>query len=167
MKATKAAIYRPESEAASLPLVRRILHPTDLTDSSVRALTFAIRLARQNHAELLLAHALPPPTPIFEIESPELHSAEADMEALVDKLSSQGICARRIIIKGTHPIPGNIVECARFFGADLIVMGTGSRRGLARFLRGSIAASVVKKAPCPVLVVRSIFGDVASTGEVT
>lgn len=155
MKTTKAALRQSDSAVESLPVVRRILHPTDLADTSVRALTLAIKLARQNHAELLLAHALPPPTPIFEIESSERPSAAADLEVLVDRLSDQGIRARRILIKGTRPIPDNITDCAKFFGADLIVMGTQSRRGVARFLRGSIAASVVKLAPCPVLVVPS------------
>ena len=153
MKTTKADLYRGDGTVVALPVVERILHPTDLADTSVRALTLAINLARQNHAELLLAHALPPPTPIFESESSERPCAEADLEVLVDRLSSQGIRARRILIKGTRPVPGNIADCAKFFGADLIVMGTRSRRGLARFLRGSIAASVVKIAPCPVLVV--------------
>jgi nucleotide-binding universal stress UspA family protein len=154
MKTTHAALHRSDGAAEPLPVVRRILHPTDLSDGSIRALTLAIRLARQNHAELLLAHSVPPPTPIFEIESPELPSAEADMEVLVDRLSNQGIRARRIVIKSTRAIPENIVDCAQFFGADLIVMGTGSRRGVARFLRGSIAARVVKISTCPVLVVR-------------
>ena len=153
MKTTKAALRQSDSAVESLPVVRRILHPTDLADTSVRALTLAIKLARQNHAELLLAHALPPPTPIFESESSQRPCAEADLEVLVKRLSSQGIRARQILIKGIRPVPGNIADCAKFFGADLIVMGTGSRRGLARFLRGSIAASVVKIAPCPVLVV--------------
>jgi len=153
MKTTKADLYRGDGTVVALPVVERILHPTDLADTSVRALTLAINLARQNHAELLLAHALPPPTPIFESESAERPCSESDLEVLVDRLSSQGIRARRILIKGTRPVPGNIADCAKFFGADLIVMGTRSRRGLARFLRGSIAASVVKIAPCPVLVV--------------
>jgi len=153
MKTTKADLTRGDGAVGALPVVTRILHPTDLADTSVRALTLAIKLARQNHAELLLAHALPPPTPIFEIESFERSSSELDLELLVERLSRQGIRARKILIKGTRSVPGNIAECAKFFGADLIVMGTRSRRGLARFLRGSIAASVVKTAPCPVLVV--------------
>ena len=153
MKTTKADLYRGDGAVVALPVVERILHPTDLADTSVRALTLAIKLARQNHAELLLAHALPPPTPIFESESSQRPCAEADLEVLVKRLSSQGIRARQILIKGIRPVPGNIADCAKFFGADLIVMGTRSRRGLARFLRGSIAASVVKIAPCPVLVV--------------
>jgi nucleotide-binding universal stress UspA family protein len=154
MKTTKVAQSPYPDAAEPIPVVHRILHPTDLSDASVKALTLAIKFARQNHAELLLAHALPPPTPLYEIESPERPAAEREIEVLVKKLFSQGIKAKRVLIKGSRPIPENIAACARFFGADLIVMGTQSRRGLARFLRGSIAASVIKIAPCPVLVVR-------------
>ncbi len=41
-------------------LIRRILHPTDLTENSDNALAAAINLATQNHADFLLVHALPP-----------------------------------------------------------------------------------------------------------
>jgi nucleotide-binding universal stress UspA family protein len=112
-------------------------------------------LARQNHAELLLTHAVPPPTPIFEIESFERPAAEAALETLIRRLSSQGIKAKRVLIKGSRPIPENIAACAKFFSVDMIVMGTRSRRGLARFLRGSLAGGVIKIAPCPVLVVKN------------
>ena len=141
--------------AEPLPVLRRILHPTNLTDASSRALILAIQLARQNHAELLLAHALPPPTPLYEIESSERPEAERKLEALVKKLLAQNIKAKRVLIKGSRPVARNIIECAKFFGSDLIVMGSQSRRGVARFLRGSIAVSVIKNAPCPVLVVRN------------
>lgn len=156
MKTTKAALISNPAAAEPLPIVRRILHPTDLSDSSIKALTLAIKLARQNHAELILAHALAPPTPLYEIEAPERPAAESDLDVLIRKLSSQGIKAKRVLIKGTRPIPKNIAECAHFFAADLIVIGTQSRRGLARFLKGSIAASVIRKAPCPVLVVNQL-----------
>jgi len=153
MRNTKAALAPLATEP--LPVVRRILYPTDLADGSSGALTLAIKLARQNHAELLLAHALPPPTPLYEIESAERPEAERKLELLVKKLLAQGIKAKRVLIKGSRPIARNIVECATFFGSDLIVMGSQSRRGVARFLRGSIAVRVIKDAPCPVLVVRN------------
>jgi nucleotide-binding universal stress UspA family protein len=154
MKTTKAALRQSDGAVESLA-VTRILHPTDLADTSIRALTVAIKLARQNHAELLLAHALPPPIPIYEIESADQPSAQANLEVLVDRLSREGIRSSWILIKGNRPVPANIAECAKLCGADLIVLGTQSRRGLARYLRGSIAASVVKVASCPVLVVPS------------
>jgi hypothetical protein len=47
-----------------------------------------------------------------------------------------------------------IVELARELSADLVVVGSGQRRGMARALLGSVAEKVSREAPCPVLVVR-------------
>jgi len=47
-----------------------------------------------------------------------------------------------------------IEETAAEIGADLIVMGTHGRRGVSRLLLGSVAESVARTAPCPVLLVR-------------
>jgi nucleotide-binding universal stress UspA family protein len=46
-----------------------------------------------------------------------------------------------------------IVEYAKAISADLIVMGTHGRTGLAHFIIGSVAERVVRLAPCPVLTV--------------
>jgi nucleotide-binding universal stress UspA family protein len=151
---TTLSARRANFTGEPLPVLHRILLPTDLADHSSRALTLAILLARQNDAELVLAHALRAPTPIFEIESPERRKAEEGLELLMNKMHMQGIKAKRVLIKGSRSIPANIIECAKFFAADLIVVGSHSRRGLARYLRGSISAIVVKEATCPVLVVR-------------
>jgi len=135
-------------------LVRRILHPTDLTGNSDNALAAAIGLAKQNHAELLLVHALPPPTPIFEIESSIRPEAEEALAKLLKRVTGIGVKAKRVLIKGSAPVSNNIVRCARFFGADLIVMGTRGRTGISRWLVGSHASRVVARAHCPVVVVR-------------
>ena len=47
-----------------------------------------------------------------------------------------------------------ITDCAERIDADLIVIGTHGRTGLAHVLMGSVAEKVVRKAPCPVLTVR-------------
>src|SRR5678816_1037870 len=47
-----------------------------------------------------------------------------------------------------------INQTAKELGCDLIVMGTHGRRGLSRALLGSVAETVVRSAPCPVLTVR-------------
>jgi nucleotide-binding universal stress UspA family protein len=47
-----------------------------------------------------------------------------------------------------------IIHAAQSESADLIVMGTHGRSGLAHVLMGSVAERVVNKAPCPVLTVR-------------
>ena len=47
-----------------------------------------------------------------------------------------------------------IIRLAESEHIDLIVMGTHGRRGLSRLLMGSVAESVVRVAPCPVLTVK-------------
>lgn len=144
-------------------LIRRILHPTDLTENSDNALAAAISLAKQNHADLLLVHALPPPTPIYEIESSVRPEAEEALAKLLKKVTDIGVKAKRVLIKGSAPVSNNIVWCARFFGADLIVMGTGGRTGISRWLVGSHASRVVARAHCPVVVVRGQSARVHSS----
>jgi nucleotide-binding universal stress UspA family protein len=48
-----------------------------------------------------------------------------------------------------------IVQVARETSADLIVMGTHGRTGLARVLMGSVAEDVLRTAPCPVMTVKA------------
>jgi nucleotide-binding universal stress UspA family protein len=57
-----------------------------------------------------------------------------------------------------------IVEAAREWTADLIVMGSHGRRGVDRLLLGSVAESVVRHAPCSVYVVRMPIGKLADYG---
>jgi len=146
-------------------LIRRILHPTDLTAISDNALAAAISLAQQNHADLLLVHALPPPTPIYEIESPVRPTAEQALAKLLKRVTDIGVKAKRVLIKGSAPVSDNIVRCARFFGADLIVMGTRGRTGISRWFVGSHASRVVARAHCPVVVVRGQSASMHSSKQ--
>jgi nucleotide-binding universal stress UspA family protein len=157
---------KPAEGAMSEPMpmrIRRILHPTDLTAVSENALAAAISLAKQNYAELLLVHALPPPTPIYEIESSVRPEAEEALAKLLKRVTDIGVKAKRVLIKGSAPVSNNIVRCARFFGADLIVMGTRGRTGISRWLVGSHASRVVARAHCPVVVVRGQSARVRSS----
>src|SRR3989337_4057490 len=79
-------------------LIRRILRPTDLTAISDNALAAAVRIAKQNHAELLLVHALPPPTPIYEIESSFRTEAEEALAMLLKRVTDIGGQAQRSTI---------------------------------------------------------------------
>jgi nucleotide-binding universal stress UspA family protein len=144
-------------------LIRRILHPTDLTENLDNALAAAINLAKQNHADLLLVHALPPPTPIYEIESAVRPEAEEALAKLLKRVTDVGVKAKRVLTKGSAPMSNNIARCARFFGADLIVMGTRGKTGISRWLVGSHASRVIARAHCPVMVVRGRSSRVHSS----
>jgi nucleotide-binding universal stress UspA family protein len=82
----------PESVAAHT--VRRIAHPINLSNVSENGLSWAIRLAEEYQAELLLLHVVPPPTPIFELESPMKSEAQHALSVLLATLEAAGLKAR-------------------------------------------------------------------------
>jgi len=134
--------------------IRRIIHPTDFSAASRGALILALKLAKQNRAKLMVIHVLPPPTPIYEVESAERPRAEAQLSALMKKIRWAKVKTRRLLVKSNTGVAKHIVKSARILKADLIVMGTHGRTGLAKFFTGSVAAMVIAEAYCPVLVVR-------------
>ena len=146
----------PAARVKTLPATdtRFILHPTDLTPISEKAFAVAVSLARKHGAELLIAHALPPPTPLFESESPHRAQAEVALARLADVAAEFGVSTRRILIDSTAPVSHSIVHCAEEVHADMIVMGTHGKTGIGRWLAGSHAARVITRAQCPVVIVR-------------
>lgn len=89
------------------------------------------------------------PTPIVEADREE---AGAYLAALVQRLASD---FREVDSQHAEGPAGEvIVERAGALGADLIAMTTHGRGGLGRLVLGSVADEVVRRAPCPVLLVR-------------
>lgn len=140
----------------ALPLTnpRLILHPTGLTRVSEKVFAVAVCLAWQHGGKLVIAYALPPPTPIFENESSIRPAAEVALARLAKVSTEFGVAARRIWIDSTARAGDSIVRCAVDLIADMIVMGTRDNTGIARWFSGSLAARVIARAGCPVVVVR-------------
>ncbi len=155
MNAGKPVWLKAPFNALPATNIKLLLHPTDLTQGSEKAFAVAVSLARQHGAELIIAHALPPPTPLFESESPHRAQAEAALARLADVAAESGVSARRILIDSTAPVSHSIVRCAEDVHADMIVMGTAGKTGIIRWLVGSHAARVIARAQCPVVVVRA------------
>ena len=142
---------------------RRILHPTDFSPASRRALDKAIELAKQNKAELLLVHVNSvvayvtgedyTSQALYEkLESTAKREAESGMSALIKKAQKAKIKVKSLLLKGT---PYNqIARVAKSRRADLIIMGTHGRTGFSKFFLGSVAERVIATAHCPVLAVR-------------
>jgi nucleotide-binding universal stress UspA family protein len=141
------------SASVTVHTIRRIAHPTDFSTASGNALTWAICLARQYQADLLLLNVVPPPTPIFEVESFMKSEAERALSMLLAKLETVGITARGFLLTGTTSVDSQIIRAAKLEHVDLIIMGTRGRSGLSRLLAGSLASRVIACAHCPVLVV--------------
>ena len=146
--------------------VTRILVATDFSVASAAALTFAKTLAERFDASLHLLHVLEDPyiTGAFaaELYAPPppglreswLKSAEASINAQLTEAERARFNATTEVVFG--PTAPAIIERASALGADLIVMGTHGRGGVAHLLMGSVAERVVRTAKCPVLTTRGI-----------
>ena len=154
MKAPNPIGLTALSNAPPVTNTRLVLHPTDLTLVSEKAFVVALSLAKQQGADLIIAYALPPPTPIFEIESSSRPDAEVALARLAAVATEFGVSARRVLIDSPAPVSQSIVRCADELHADMIVMGTNGKTGISRWFAGSHAASVIARAHCPIVVVR-------------
>jgi nucleotide-binding universal stress UspA family protein len=135
---------------------RLILVPVDFSPASEDALHVARALARDHQARLLLMTVPTPPPPAREVFVPEVELAELVAEVR-GKLTTLAAAVNDLpvelrVIAG-EPGPA-IVQAAQEAQADLIVMGTHGRSGLARLLMGSVAEYVLRHAPCPVLTIK-------------
>jgi nucleotide-binding universal stress UspA family protein len=143
--------------------IRRIVHASDFSPASRAAFAKALELARSNRAELLVVHVLTPVVPVVgegyispttyqEMEASARAWARKRLAALVTRARTAGVRAKAVLLEGVAH--GQIVRVARARRADLTVVGTHGRSGLARFFLGSVAGRVVATAASPVLTVR-------------
>jgi nucleotide-binding universal stress UspA family protein len=80
-------------------------------------------------------------------------AARRQLDALLDDEDRTMLNAKPVLLISNSPA-GAIVQYARDSAADLILMGTHGRGGMAHLFMGSVAERVVRLAPCPVLTVR-------------
>ncbi len=142
----------------------RILMATDFSSCSKDALDHAAYLARNLGAELHLLHVFELPLFLPSGVSigvrPEVHqwigeareAAKKALDELAGEIRRGGVKVRAEFREGIPYL--EIVKAAGEMPADLVVLGTHGRTGLAHVLLGSVAERVVRKSPCPVLSVR-------------
>lgn len=137
----------------------KILLALDPFGSSDRALTAALQQAKQQAAALVILAV----AETFQNErafeglagaSEELFAQVRNKVEQVERAAiAQGVTPKVEIKDGPSPAQC-ILECAERENADLIVVGHREKKGLDRFLLGSVAAKIVAHAACSVLVVR-------------
>ena len=138
--------------------LQNILVPLDFSEMSLKSLQYAVAFAKQFGARLTLLHIVQPPTYSPELPFPPQLDTE-DIAAIDEQL--QDIRATRIppevpvetAVRQRFVFDG-ILEMAREISADLIITTTHGHTGLKHLLLGSTAENIVRRAPCPVLVVR-------------
>jgi nucleotide-binding universal stress UspA family protein len=146
-------------------MIRRILVPLDYSPASLRALDYAVELARVFGAELVVLHAvevsfLPAPGDTYgprsnmeKVFREFERAAREHVSRIAAQLDMPPGKVRTIVRRGNA---GRlIVDGAKRAKADLIVMSTEGRSGLAHAFLGSVAEKVVRTALCPVLTVRA------------
>jgi nucleotide-binding universal stress UspA family protein len=147
------------SRSRAMITLKKILVPTDFSEHSAKAVLYGAELAKKFGAELHLMHAVEM-TPLMYGEgayvTPE---TDAEIEAFaakqLEKLVVDSGDNLKVVRKIQHGHP--FVETVRYAKENdigLIVIGTHGRGAIAHMLLGSVAEKVVRKAPCPVLVVR-------------
>lgn len=143
--------------------IREILHPTDLSGCSEKALAHAVEWARRHGARLHVLHVVEfdeesPASPVLEVEDRDRvreetrERAGAEIERTLDAHGALDLVAG-VEVVWSPSAARTIVERAGE-GIDLIVMGTHGRTGFRSLLIGSVTDEVVRASPCPVLAVR-------------
>ncbi len=140
---------------AVLPM-RRILVALDGSDFSVEALEPAIALARATGARLSLLEVVTRHTGIVRLlrpGEPSAESAERFLRSVRETIPEElGPVDVRVVEKGNAA--AGIAEETRRGDVDLVAMATHGRGGLRRLILGSVAESVVRGSPVPVLLYR-------------
>jgi nucleotide-binding universal stress UspA family protein len=140
--------------------IKRIIVATDFSEGSDAAMERAFSIAKALNASVDLVHVLdtalltaPASLGAMPLIEPEalLNEIDSALTARVAKATEAGIVCQSDSLDG-YPAK-EIVRHAQKTGADLIVVGTHGRTGVAHVLMGSVAQRVVQHSSCPVLVI--------------
>jgi nucleotide-binding universal stress UspA family protein len=142
--------------------LENILCAIDFSETSIRALGYAVAFARAFAARLTVVHVTPALEDALEPAgrgsgSEGRRSRTADEEVIaeigraIERAGAADLAPRPLAQEG-RPAAA-IVRCAAETGADLLVVGTHGRGGFHRLLLGSVTEKVVRTAGCPVLTI--------------
>ena len=147
-------------------MYKRILVPLDGSETSTKALTAALQLARLSGGRVRLVHVVEELAYLSGFDQYGGYSGdliaimrENGAKILNDGMAiaqSAGVEADNMLYDNFGERVGEVVaDAAKRWNADLIVVGTHGRRGVGRVLMGSGAEQIIRLAPVPVLVIRS------------
>lgn len=151
------AVPTHEPIAAKPIKLKKILWTTDLSAASAGSLRHAVALARQYESKVYLAHVVVPhPYPLVSPEAAPYieglsEAAEARLSEIARTDGLEGIPHETLL--GHGEVAEEVNKIVKDHQIDLLVLATHGRRGLRRFLLGSVAEEVWRTAECPVLTV--------------
>jgi nucleotide-binding universal stress UspA family protein len=140
--------------------IRKILVPTDFSAAADEAFRVAHALARLIGAEVILFHVAQPPAVVLEGGRLVADPASGNATNLWDRFqriqpADPKVRVERQVIVAERPRASHVLAILDKLGCDLIVMGTHGRSGLKHLLFGSVTEEVVRRARCPVMVVKT------------
>ena len=153
-RATKP-VWIVGKDSAELPA--QIVCAVDFSKPSSRAMDNAVHLARNLKAELTVVHVIQPPFSLHGSSGRVACEYEAEQEEQLDRFLQpydfSKVTWKKAIRIGKAS--EEIIKLATEVGADLLVMGSVGRTGLARMMVGSTAEKVVRGMPCSAITVKS------------
>ncbi len=139
---------------------RQMVLPIDFSDCSIDAYEYGVQMAKWFDASLTLVHAIEPLSYSLDFslthpleEKANRKKVEQRLQALTAVLTEEGLSARYELME-KHSVEA-ILEAGSAQQADLLVMGTHSRKGLSRLILGSTTSKVLRHSPYPILTVKS------------
>jgi nucleotide-binding universal stress UspA family protein len=142
--------------------LKRVLVPTDFSESAHHALTYGTSFAREYKAHLVLLHVVENltvgyasdlfPVPMAEVFQEISGYARTELAKLAADAREKGVKAEEHVVQGKPS--AEIIRFASEGQVDMIVLGTHGKGMLDQALFGSTTERVVRRAPCPVLTVR-------------
>lgn len=143
--------------------IRHILCPIDFSEFSRHALHQAVAVAGWYESELTVLYVfatlpsidLPPVT----LEDAERDRLLAEMQRFVGRMPPE--LSVKLVVREASDVRTEILAQAEVLNADLVVIGSHGRSGFERLLLGSVTEKVMRKAPCPVMVVPRRAPDIA------
>ena len=166
-----ASVERSNGKGAIARKRRTLLVPVDFTESSLKALDYALSLARRLSARVTLLHVLDGVYGEGFMDSParlkERARAIEDARLKLNLLAASRI-DRRVPMECVVRHGNAEYEIFRFAeigSVHLIVLGRKTRHALSRFVFGSVTKDVLETSPCPVIVVPDREGNRARTRE--
>jgi len=145
-------------------VIKKILVPIDFSEHSKNALQYAVSFAKQFQSELILVYVVEPTiypadfsfgqVAVPSIEKELRERGKVELDQLVETQIAGALPARAMVRTGKPFL--EIIDTAVEEEVDLIIIATHGHTGVEHILFGGTAEKVVRKAPCPVLVVRPI-----------
>jgi nucleotide-binding universal stress UspA family protein len=156
-------LFHHSPEEPAMSKFRKILVPVDGSETSHRALTMALQMARDAGGKVRLVHCMDELAYLggFEYSGAYLGQVRDGATRLLTEApeicGSAGVEAEtQLVERPGQRLGETMAEQARQWDADLIVVGTHGRRGIGRVLLGSGAEQITRLSPVPVLPIRGV-----------